>query len=545
MSIKGHIFLIVLLCSGGLFLKAQTSDTSNMNYVILGDFKPTLSTANKVISWPDIQPVASTTPTFKYDLPNFGYSVLPTYHPAKAISIKSELDQPLFGNYFRLGAGNYLTTLGEFRVHSVRNKKFNYGVSGKHLAANAGNPANADFSDNELGLVGSKIGSKGELTGKLNYERHVVHFYGYDDTLEYDKRNINQIFNEFNGSVVYNRGYGIKRMGYKPGFDFYTFATHGGRRENDFRGSVKTLFQLPQKREIKLDAAVDYTNLIEDSKTVLNRTFIRVNPSYSFVIKKITIKAGINAVVPIDSNKATFKLYPDITAEHFIVPKKVKAFAMLGGDVKKNSLRQLSYLNPFVANDIEIQNTTNSFRIGGGLKGLLAKKIDYLLKVDFSLDNNMPLFLTDSVPTRQFGVVYDDVQTVAFQTGFGFRFEERLFIQFATTLYNYKTDVQAAAWQLPQFDADVNVRYTLAKKLNIRLQLYAYGERPKLDTYAGETKATTLPAFMDINLMADYRYKKNISFFLNANNISNSRYQKWYAYPSFGLNLLAGITFSL
>ncbi len=542
---KAVILLLCLTSVGSVLSHAQIDTTDKYKFVIEGVYKPKLSSAHKVLTKPIVEPIKSNPPTFSYDLPNFAYSVLPTYHPAKAISIKSERDQPLLGNYFKLGAGNYLTPYAEFRVHSVRNKKFNYGAYGSHLSANAGNPENADFSDNALGIMGSKITKRGELTGKLNYERHVIHFYGYDDTLNFDKRDINQIFNDFNGFVVYDRGYGSKKIGTKSQFNFYTFATHGNRRENDFEGSVRTRIKLAQRQEVNVNLSLDYTNLIENSKTILNRTFVRIQPSYSFMYKKVKIDGGLNAVVTMDSMGTGFKLFPNIGIEHYLVPKKVLAFARIDGDVKKNSLRQLSYLNPFVSNTIEIKNTTNSFNAAGGLKGVLSKKVDYVLKVRFSVDNNLPLFLTDSTETRQFGVVYDDVQTVAFQTGLGFRLDERFFIQFATTLYNYNTDIQAQAWQLPTFDADVNLRYTIAKKLNIRVQLYAYGERFQLDAYNSETALKKLAPFMDVNVMADYRYKKNISFFLNVNNISNSRYQKWYAYPSFGLNLLAGITFSL
>lgn len=548
MSKKGVLVLLSLCMTMGNISLAQTDSTSKMRYLIFGNYKPKLSSANKVITKPEIEPIKSDPPKFTYDLPNFAYSVLPTYHPAKAISIKSELDEPLFGNYFKLGAGNYLTPYAEFRVHSVRNKKYNYGAYGSHLSANAGNPENADFSDNHLGIMGSKMGSRGELTGKLNYERHVVHFYGYDDSLEFDKININQIFNDFNGSVEYDRGYDVKRVGTKAKFGFYTFSTHGNRRENDFEGSLKTKFNLRKKTEFNFDLGIDYTNLIEDSKNVLNRTFVRIQPSYSFVYKKVTIDAGLNAVVASSSDSSAgtkFRPYPNVSVKHFLVPKKVLAFATINGDVKKNSLRQLSYLNPFVSNSINLKNT-NNFNIEGGLKGVLLKKLDYLLKVQFSVDNDLPLYLTDSVQTRQFNVVYDDVQTVAFQTGLGFRLDEKFFIQFATTLYNYNVTIQDQAWGLPKFDTDVNLRYTIAKKLNLRFQLYAYGERFRRDPFATEGEdVKKLPAFMDVNIMADYRYKKNISFFVNANNISNSRYQKWYAYPSFGLNLLAGITFSL
>jgi hypothetical protein len=539
------LFLAVGLTLSSL-VTAQTDTTTTMSIDIKADYEPKVSAAKKLITKPEIQPIESSKPSFNYNLPNFAYAVLPTYKPAKAVGIKSELDEPLFGNYFKLGAGNYLTPYAELRVHSVRNKKYNYGFYGKHLSANAGKPENADFSDNQLGVVGQKIGNKGVLTGRLNYERHVVHFYGYDaDSFTFEKRQINQIFNDFNGQAIYDRGYNEKRIGTKLGFDFYTFGTHGNRRENDFEGSLQSKFKLGNKREINFDAKVDYTNILDNAEPSVSRTFVRLLPSYDFRFNKIDFSIGANAVVNIDSTKGTFRIFPDVSLEHYLVPKKVLAFAAINGDVKKNALRQLSYVNPFASNGIEVRNTINSFNISGGLKGVLIKKIDYLLKVRLSIDNDLPLFLTDSTPTRSFGVVYDDVQTVAFTTGLGYRLDEKFFIQFNTTLYNYKTELEEHAWQLPSIDADLNLRYTLAKKLDLRVQLYAIGERFQRDMFSEDKTVQTLSPFLDVNVMADYRYKKNISFFVNVNNISNSRYQKWYAYPSFGLNLLAGITFSL
>ena len=544
------ILSIALSCMIGISAFGQGTDTSSqMTYVIKTDYEPKLTSANKVMTAPNIREITSTNPSFEYDLPNFAYKVLPTYHPAKAISLKSEIDEPLFGNYFRLGGTPmYLTTLGEFRVHSVRNKKYNYGVSGTHMSSNAGDPAHADFSDNTVSVMGSKIGNKGELTGKLNYERHVIHYYGYPDSFEFDKVNINQIYNDFNGSALYDRGYNTKKIGSQLGFNFYTFGTHGRRRENDFMGTLKTRIKLPKHQAVDINAAVDYTNIIDTAVQALNRTFIRVSPKYTFRYKKVDIGIGINTVTTIDTIDnpgAKFQLFPDVEVKHFFVKDRVLGYAEINGDVHKNSNRELVYLNPFMSNNTEIRNTVRAFNFETGIKGVLAKKFDFLIGFQVSADNNLPLFLTDSTPTRSFGVVYDDVTTTAVKTGLGFRLEERLFVQAAGTFYTYKTQNQAEAWQLPAFDADVNVRYTLAEKLNIRFQMYAYGNRFQLDQFSETKEQVELKPMIDLNVMADYRYKKNISFFLNANNVSGTRYQKWYAYPSFGFNLLAGITFSL
>ncbi|MGB0850244.1 MAG: hypothetical protein ACPGTP_03290, partial [Bacteroidia bacterium] len=58
------------------------------------------------------------------------------------------------------------------------------------------------------------------------------------------------------------------------------------------------------------------------------------------------------------------------------------------------------------------------------------------------------------------------------------------------------------------------------------------------DTYS-------LDAINDVNVGMEYRYKKNISGFVNVNNILNQRYEIWNNYRAQGLNVLAGVTFSL
>ena len=52
-----------------------------------------------------------------------------------------------------------------------------------------------------------------------------------------------------------------------------------------------------------------------------------------------------------------------------------------------------------------------------------------------------------------------------------------------------------------------------------------------------------MKGIVDINLGAEYRYSKMLSFFVNFNNIANTRYYRWEKYPSQRFNLMAGLTF--
>ena len=48
---------------------------------------------------------------------------------------------------------------------------------------------------------------------------------------------------------------------------------------------------------------------------------------------------------------------------------------------------------------------------------------------------------------------------------------------------------------------------------------------------------------VDVNLEAEYRYSKMLSFFVKANNIANQRYYRWERYPTQRFNFTIGLTF--
>jgi outer membrane receptor protein involved in Fe transport len=51
-----------------------------------------------------------------------------------------------------------------------------------------------------------------------------------------------------------------------------------------------------------------------------------------------------------------------------------------------------------------------------------------------------------------------------------------------------------------------------------------------------------MDAYADLNLGVEYRYSKNVSAFINFNNILNNKYERWYRYPVYGFNMLGGLT---
>lgn len=539
---KNSLFLALLLFSTCLTVVGQSVDSlDRIEVITYTRYSPVLTSARKLTTVPVFETPEVKLPTFDYVLPEFRYSVSPTYRPAKAAEIQTDKSQEVNDNYFRLGGGNYLSGLAEVHLHNKQSDKYDFGGFARHFSSNASDPANADFSDNLLGVFGTKTTRKGALHGSLNYERHVVHYYSAPDSLELTKRLSNQIFNDVSGKVGWKSNPSRRGLGLKTSLEGFAFSTLR-QNEQDFKLTINPFLETRRSGRAELNAQVEYSSLSFGDSS-LNRYFVYIDPSHTFTVKKFNIRAGLRSVLAGSAGSSSFYVFPDIAVTHYIVPERMKAYLNLGGGVTQNQLRQLSYQNPFIADYIDIRNTINQFEFAAGIKGVLAKKVDYLLGINYKTLSDLPLFLTDSTQYRRFTTIYDRIGIFAFQTGMGVRLNEKFFLQWAGHFYTYNTDVQTNAWQLPDLDIDLNLRYTIGKKLHLRLQSYIIGERYQFDPFLN--KAVKLKPVGDINLLTEYRYSKYLAFFLNVNNIGNARYQKWYSYPSYGINVLGGVSFSL
>lgn len=542
MSLPFRFVLVLSLLLSQVPVKAQIDTIGNLEkFTVETKYKPRLTDAKKVEAYPDQEPPESTPPVLRYDdLPHFKFKVASVYRQSQAISMKSDKPETLYGNYFRLGFGNYTTPLAEVYLNSVQSEKYSYGAHVKHLSSQ-GKPTTADFSDNTIGIFGKKEMSKGILKGRLDYTRNVFHYYGFADSLNLENGAVNQIFNDVTGNVHFDNVPEKQKFGTAFDFDFYNFSNLQGN-EFDLMGSNLLKFNI-QNGTLRLITSVDFTQLKNDSLT-LNRAFVNLFPTYEFEVKKFKIIAGMRYTYFADSAKG--KSYPSgfMNVEHYIVKDKLKFEAGLDGGLTKNSLRSLSRTNQFLNGRPLIENSFESYRLHASLQGGLKKIMDFKMGVSHAGISDLPLYVADTSAIPAFSVIYDNGSLFKFFGLMNFNINDRFKLWINGTLYNYNMKREAYAWQLPSFDASLGMSYNMAEKLNIRLQTYAAGDRFQR-IYAPTEKSKKLAPYIDVNLLADYRYKKNVSFFLQVGNITNGRYQQWYQYPVFGLNGLLGVTFSL
>jgi outer membrane receptor protein involved in Fe transport len=98
---------------------------------------------------------------------------------------------------------------------------------------------------------------------------------------------------------------------------------------------------------------------------------------------------------------------------------------------------------------------------------------------------------------------------------------------------------------MPNAELKLQGAYLLAEKFMIRADVFAMTKRygnSFSDTAQTKFEAIKVPGLVDFNVGCDYRYSKYVSAFINFNNLTAVRYQRWYHYPVSGFNLLAGLT---
>jgi len=120
----------------------------------------------------------------------------------------------------------------------------------------------------------------------------------------------------------------------------------------------------------------------------------------------------------------------------------------------------------------------------------------------------------------------------------------------AANFYNYNfTDY---AWNKPDWDGRVGLKYNLRDKILAGMELTALGKRMQVingDTYSGiaghPSSTIEMPSHFNLNISAEYRYSKILSFWTKVNNISYNRYYEWAYYPSQRFLFMLGFTYSL
>lgn len=549
-------FFVAVLLLGYVAATLAQTGMKDIELKATSEFEPTIKDAVKLGDLPEISDTVKKIGNINYGIASTPLISKYEVIPIDAAKMKNEPLSKLYRSLLKLGMGTYATPYGEFWLNSLRTRDVAYGAHLKHLSSSSHlrDVGYSGYSDNEAEIFGKKFYKKHTLTGEFNYKRNVTHFYGYDSTenklsKDFTKQRyqlfepVIKVQSHFTDSSKLNH---FIKLGYYNLTDVYHVS------ENSV--GLNTLFNtFINKERLFVGFDADYYSHKLPNDT-FNDVIIKLNPYFETHGKKWRADIGLTAALDMFSNQssAKFYFYPQLNAQYDVYESIIIPYVGINGGLQKNSLRSLSNENPFITSTINYKNTNTKFNVFGGLKGNLSSKTSYDAKASYSIVDSMHFFVVDYTANgtldNQYKVIYDNTDVFNVTGQLKYQFKEKINFIAKGNYYMYKTKNLQRAYHKPEFDLTFSTVYNLKSKIIIKADVFVIGNQLALTKVSDSefnyiTEPKLLKGIVDINLGAEYRYSKMLSFFVSFNNIANTRYYRWEKYPSQRFNLMAGLTF--
>jgi hypothetical protein len=544
--------LVILLILIQVAISLAQTNVNN-TFQTTSTFKPEIKESNKVNDQPEIKDTVKRISNIKYGIQS--NPLFPKYEVQKIESAKMQNEplSKLYRSLIKVGYGPlYNSPYGEFFVSNLRSRDMAYGAHLKHFSSSStlDSTGFGGFSDNTVNVYGKKFYKKHTLNGDLIYSRNVVHYYGYDankNTLKNDYTK--QRYQLIEPKLVLQSHYtDSTHVNHMVGLGFYNLQNLNREAENNVNLNVDASMFL-NKEKINLGFTTNYYNHKQSNDT-LNDLIISLAPSFEAQGKKWKAIVGLKGTLDNFKGKTRFYGYPQLNLEYDVYESMIIPYAGATGGLIKNSLRSLSNENPFIDTTVNYVNTNNKYSLYGGLKGNLSSNTSYDVKGSYSQMDSLYFYTIDysgaNTLYNHFNVLYDNASVTNISGSLKYQLREKMHFIAKGNYYIYKTKNLTRAYHKPDYDLTLSAIYNLKSKIIIRGDIFVIGKQ-WVQTQVVDVKTSLKPkqinGLVDVNLEAEYRYSKMLSFFVKANNIANQRYYRWERYPTQRFNFTIGLTF--
>ena len=560
-------FIITIgLFNFSLFAQEKELGTEVVN--IVKPYTPTISDAFKVKETPSL--LDSTNLQKKeVDYSIFSVPVASTFTPAKgkAANVDKAKREKFYDNYATLGLGNYTTILGELYSNFEISRTDNAGFFFRH------NSSQGDIKGVELdnkfyntSLDANYTSRQRDITYNLEAgaKHQLYNWYGTPNGFV-----PHESFEAIDPKQTYFSGYVGGSVALEKSF-FEKSSVNirylgDAFSSSEFNVKFQPEFSFPlESLNLKIDGDIDYLSGSFDNNyektSEIKYSFLNAGilPSLVFVNEDFTLSLGVAGYLTMDTehSETDFSLYPKLNASYRLMDETVIVYGGVEGGLQQNSYYDFKEENPFVSPTLFIAPTKNVYEGFGGVKGKLSNNVAYNFRAAYGKDDNRALFRANErnfidanskgyEQWNSFNVVYDDVNTLSVFAELQVAISDQLSLGINADYYNYNTDIQDEAWNLPSIKASIFSNFNITEQLYGGASIFFVGERKDLlsGPNFGTPEEVTLDGFVDANLHFGYRFTDRLSAFIKGNNLLSDNYQKWMNYPVQGIQALVGATY--
>ncbi len=536
--------------------KEGAGEIKDMEIEITKDRQIILPRANRYFEKVPPRPFEPIMPAITYDVRKFSFAT-PNYTPTiRPLRLKQEELGKLYGNYISGGIGNYQSFFVEGSIATKRDKSKLIGADFYWRGFGKG-PVDDNHSANSntrLRIFGKKVTQAVTTSGDLSYNNDRGYFYGYTPGTDVDREKFKQVYETFAvKGAVENTKKGEFNYRLNGGYSYLrdAYVATEGEVSLGFLGDYK----LSDTSHLSLAIDLFLINR-KDSLYTQSRNLIRIQPAYTFVpMDKLTITAGLNLAISNDiyPGSSDFRLYPHVKGR-YAASDRVSLYAVVTGNLDKVSLHTLAAENFWLNSNNPMGHTNRAMELEGGMEAAVGSKFNVRLGASYASMKNMYFYqanrgafdlagISVGVPFNSFDLVYDGT-TSRFNP-----YAEATVMHsqvFRTTLrvdyFQYNTELIARAWHRPSYRGDLRMFYNLYGKIFFQAGLIMQGGMKALDPVT--SLELNLDAAVDLNFRARYFFSRQISAFIQLDNMLAKEYPIYLSYPSRGFQALVGATWS-
>ena len=573
---------ITVLSLPALVLAQGGGDSFDQTQIITGDRTLTVQSAFKISEMPTVVDIPVQMGQLTYQMipkrPVTEITLAPI-EPAK-VKIREPLEK-LYHGFVKAGAGTFATPYVEAFYTSTRNRDLAYGVHARHLSSHSGisQPvAFSGFSETNLDLWGKKVLKKHTLEAGLGYGLNGFHYYGFDpQDVKIDKKDIRQRFNDFSLSAALKSVYrDSSKINHDIGLATYYYSDNYDANELGIKATTQ-LRTWRGDQYYTLDGGLDIISYRSDNLEAFGfmndaSGFFIPSTKYGNVILNATprilvAKYGLRAMVGLGlygqfDSKARFHAFPDAEVSYSLFHDMFIPYAGLTGGVERNSYKTLTQENPFILSntfypgteDNPLKNSVIKYDVYGGIRGSISQKMSFNTRIGYKRVNDTPLFINDTLVSveNRFRVVYDRIETFSMLGELSYRNSSKWNATARGELFAYTSDDQEEAWHLPTYRFSLLGSYSLFEKFILSAEMalvgkrYAKSLRPVSDyeVQPGGFYKIELKPYFDMSLKAEYKYSGRISAFIEANNLTGTKYDMYYRFPVQRVFILGGLKYA-
>lgn len=290
----------------------------------------------------------------------------------------------------------------------------------------------------------------------------------------------------------------------------------------------------------KIDLKADVNKYTSKSLLPINvnftNTIVQINPAVIYHSNLFKLHGGITAAW----NNKKYELLPDVYAE---IPVQDKVFAIQAGWIGrfvKNSYKNLTTINPYLS-PLLAQINTKETEYYGGIKASIAKHFNFSAKAGVVHYNNLPFYINDTLANDKSFLISNETSVNNFRIHGDISYiNQDKFSLTGAINYNGYTSMQSnyRAWHTIPVEVTASLRWWALKTILIKSDIRFIDGSNYL---AKGNVAKPMGAGTDLSAGLEFKITKNISVWGDANNILNSKYQRWHNYEVYGANFMGGI----